>query len=245
MTTWARTSLGTVSTGELATTILPKYPKAPGTMPGVIYLHGNTGTAVEPLDPAFLALVAPIADIGHPVLSGDWGGPSAWANDTALARVTAGRTYLQASMGAKAGKVILVGTSMGGLTALAWAAANTTLVACVVAFLPVCDVSDVVTNNRASLAAVVNAAYSGGWSQATYGATHNPVTMAAAGKYAGLPMRLFYGTTDAIVLPSTITTLAASTGASTVATSIPGGHASATLAGIDPATVLTFVQAHS
>lgn len=245
MSAWASTGLGAVTVGEAYTATLAKYPKPAGTMPGVIFCHGNTGRSWDSSGADFAQVVNALADAGYPVLSGDWGGSSTWGNDTTIARITTGKAYLQASMGAKAGKIILVGASAGGQGALVWAAANPTLVSCLVGLLPVSDVNDIFVNNRAGIAANISSCYSGGWSQATYGATHNPVTIAAAGGLTALKMRLFYGTTDTIVIPSTVTTLAASAGANTVISSVPGDHVGATLASIDAATVLAFVQANS
>jgi len=245
MTAWASTASGMVTVGEYGTTLLAKYPKPAGTMPGILYCHGNTGRSFEATNPEYVGVLGGLADLGYPILSGDWGGATACGNDTALARVTAGKAYLQGTMGAKAGKIILIGTSMGGLTAMAWAAANPALVSCLVGMLPVCDLTDVHTNNRSGLAAVVNAAYGGTYSEATYGATHNPLTMAVAGKLSALKMRLFYGSTDSIALPAKATALATAAGANTVLSSVPGDHATTTLALIDAATVLAFIQANA
>lgn len=244
MSFWTRSGVGAVSVGEAYTTMLPKYPKAVGTTSGVLYCHGNGGTGPEVLVPAFSNLLSPVATVGYPVLSGDWGGVSAWANDTAISRVSTGRTYSQASLGAKSGKIVVTGASMGGLTALAWAAANPTLVSCAVLFLPVINVSDVVAYNRGGLAATVNAAYSGGWSEATYGATHNPITMAAAGKYSGLPILLFYGTTDAICLPAQAQSFATTVGANVTLVSVTGGHEMTTYAAMNSSTVLSFIESN-
>lgn len=245
MSVWSSTGLGAVSSGELYTTILPKFPRAVGTMPGVIYAHGNTSNATSAIGPDVGPVVQAIADAGYPVLSGDWGGTSTWGNDTTIARITTGRAYMQASMGARAGKVILVGGSAGGAGVLAWAAANPTLVQCIVGLLPVSDVDDIFTHNRAGIASNISSCYSGGWTQATYGATHNPVTMAAAGKFAGMPMRLFYGTTDTTVIPSTVQALAASVGSTAIISSVPGDHVGTTFQAIDAPTVVAFIRANS
>lgn len=240
MTSWASTSIGAVSAGEYATTILPKYPAATGTRAGVMWCHGNTGLSYGVLAAEYAAIMAALSDAGHPILSGDWGGGTNWGNDTSLTRLTTGRAYLQSTLGAAAGRVVLIGASMGAVTAMAWAAANPTLVHAIVGLIPVCDVTDVMTNNRGGLAADVNGAYGGAWSEATHGATHNPATIATAGGLDAVPMRHYYGTTDAIVIPSTVTTLAAA--ASATAVPVTGGHAAETIAAVSATDVLAFIQ---
>jgi pimeloyl-ACP methyl ester carboxylesterase len=239
------TGNGAVSSGENFTTLLPKYPKPAGTMPGILYLHGNTGDSFEALRPELSPVLSALVNAGYPILSGLWGGTSTWGNDTTLARITAGKTYLQGTMGAKAGKIVLIGASAGGCGAMVWASQNPTLVSCLVGLLPVSDLNDIYTNNRGSAAANLSSCYSGGWSQATYGAAHNPVTIAAAGGLSSIKMRLFNGASDATVIPSTVQTLATLAGANTVLTSVPGDHVWPTYAGIDAPTVLSFIQANA
>jgi pimeloyl-ACP methyl ester carboxylesterase len=241
----ANTGIGAVTAGENYTILSPKYPKPAGTMPGILYLHGNTGDSFETLTPQLVPIFTALSNAGYPILAGTWGGTSTWGNDTTLARISTGKTYLQSTMGAKAGKIVLIGASAGGCGAMVWASQNPTLVSCLVGMLPVSDLNDIYTNNRGSAAANLSSCYSGGWSQATYGAAHNPVTIAAAGGLSGIKMRLFNGASDATVIPSTVQALATSAGANTILTSVPGDHVWPTYAGIDPAIVLAFVLANS
>src|SRR5260370_1425282 len=67
---------------------------------------------------------------------------------------------------------------------------------------------------------------------------------AASGKYAGVPYLGYYGDSDTIVIPSTVTTLVSNIGATASAVSLSGGHAESTLAAVPPADVAAFVVAH-
>ncbi len=196
-----------VHSGEADMRILPKYPGAAGSQVGILFCHSAGSTAIEPTTPNWAAFILPLATAGHPILATDLGGTTTWGNDTVVSRITEAKAYLHSAMGAKTGKIVLVGMSMGGLAAMVWAAQNPTLVAAFVGVAAVCDVTDIVTNNRAGTAASVNSAYSGGWSQATYGAVHNPTTLAAAGSLAAIPALIFTGTEDPLVIPATVDTL--------------------------------------
>lgn len=230
--------MGAVSTGEQYLAMRPKLATAAPKV-GILYCHASNGQAAEAqYFGGVHTIVAALVSAGHPVLACELGGATTWGNDTSLARVTTARSYLQASMGARPGKVALLGLSMGGLTALAWAGANSALTAGVVGLIPVVNIADIHTSNRGGATATINAAYGGAYSDATLGATHNPQRMAAAGKYAGIPIRTYYGDSDAICVPATQTAFASSSGA--ITTRLTGGHASSTIEQIDPAEIVTF-----
>lgn len=242
MSGWTSYSVGTVNASEACLIYRPKFPPTAAKR-GIVYCHGNAGTAAEPLTAGGRDLIRGLVNAGHIVAATDLGGLSTWGNDTVISRITDLKNYLLGTLGTKPGGVVLAGQSMGGLAALDWAAANPTLVSCVVGLLPVVNLTDVHDNNRGGYQASIDAAYAGGYTEATYGATHNPTTMANAAKYAGMPLRIFYGDTDTIVLPSTVTAFATATGAT--ATSLSGGHADATVAQLDVPTTVSFVEAHS
>lgn len=218
-----------------------------GTKRGVIYCHGAGSTVGGGTDPAAepgqFAYISAAAAAGYPVFMADFGG-NAWGNAALRALIADAKTYLQGTVGAKSGTVLMMGTSMGGLNCLSYAGNNLSSVAALAVVGPVSDVQDIVTNDRGGLASSVNAAYSGGYSNATYGATCNPTVMAANGNYGSLPCKFWYGNSDAICVPSTITGLAASIGASASAVQITGGHAESTWANVPPADVVAFLDAH-
>lgn len=221
--------------------ILPKYPAADGSQVGVLFCHSAGATATEPLLESWAQFVMPLAAAGHPILATDLGGPVTWGNDTIIARITTAKAYLHASMGAKTGKVILIGMSMGAAGALAWAGANPSLVAGFVGVAPVSNITDIWNTNYTGWAPIIDTCYAGGWSEATYGAAHNPATMAAAGKYATIPTLLYSGISDPLVMPATVQYIAdhAAPGSSRVA--VVGQHTIP----VPTQPILDFVAAHT
>jgi len=212
-----------VNTGEGYVLFAPKNYQAPNTIPGHIHAHGAGNDSTEPLLAGGLnAFISGVAKQRR-VISTDMGGVQTWGNDTAIARMTAAKTFVGSQGGKISAKMSLSGLSMGGASVLAWAAQNKSLIGCMVLMIPVLDITDIVSNNRSGSAATVNACYSGGWSEGTYGATHNPYTMAVAGAYSDLPIMIVNGSTDPISVPARVSAFAAAAGNVTVRT-FAGGH---------------------
>lgn len=241
-----RTTAGTgaYATGESHMACVPSAWKADGSKMGILYLHGATYTETQIMNgvsfPALKAIISALVVAGYPVL-GIYAGGDAWGNSTAKARISDGKTYLQGTLGAKAGKIGLLGGSMGGLATLNWAKDNLSSVACAAGLVPVSDVSDIHTNNRGSLAASINTAYST-WNEGTYGATYNPHTYAATG-LAGLRWKAWYGATDTIVIPATVTDVVTAIGATASGVSVAGDHTTA-IASIAPAGVVAYFDTY-
>lgn len=211
---------------------------------GLIYLHGALGTARQMVDgvnfAALKAILNAVAAAGYPVLGVTTG--DTWGNDTAMSKIDAAKTYLQGTVGAKAGAIGLIGASHGGANMLNWAKLNLASVACAVGLVPVSDITDIHTNNRGGLAANINSSY-GTWSEATYGADHNPVTFAAAGDLAGLKYQAWGAASDIIVLPATVEAVCTSIGGTATYTQVAGDHNSS-LANMTPATIISFLDAN-
>ncbi len=239
----AGTGVVAASTEHLSA--VPEAWAADGSKMGVIYLHGATRGPEQIIDGvtygALKAIIRAVILAGYPVLAVSTG--DTWGNDTAMARIDAAKTYLQGTMGAKAGDIALMGGSMGGANVLNWCKRNLASVACAVGLVPVSDISDIHTNNRSSLAASINAAYGGSWSEATYGAARNPVTFAAAGDLAGLNYLAYGGTSDSVCLPATVEAVVTSIGGTATYTALAGTHDSA-LANVDPQDVVDFIDLH-
>lgn len=216
-----------------------------GTKMGIVYLHGATGTSRQMVDgvsqAGLKALLLAVAQAGYPVLGVSTG--DTWGNDTAMTRIDAAKTYLQTTVGAKAGSIAVMGGSMGGANVLNWCKRNLASVACAVGLVPVSDISDIHTNNRGSLASNINGAYSGGWSEATYGAARNPVTFAAAGDLAGLKYQAWAGASDSICLKATVQSVVTSIGGTAEYNEVAGEHTPA-VAAIPPASVVAFLDAN-
>lgn len=134
---------GMVCDGESDVLFTPDGP--PTGRRGVLLLHGAGGAAGyvnNPEVPGAAGLFHHLADQGFTMLSSDWGGPSTWGNDTAVARLERGRQVL-VEQGCAADKVALVGVSMGGLNALNYAVAHPGRVAAIVAIVPAADLEDI------------------------------------------------------------------------------------------------------
>lgn len=249
MTTWSTYGVGAVTSAEAYTILSPKFRPTTPRYP-VIFCHGSGGDSTWPLtatasSPSAKALVDAIVNAGFTILSCDLGGPQSWGNDTAIARITDAYTYSQTLPGVRTGKAILFGGSMGGCNAMVWAATgtNATKVAGLYGLIPVCDLSDIVTNNRSGYAATVNGCYSGGWSEATYGAAHNPITMATAGKLSTVPALIYYGADDLVCYPPRTAALITASGAE--GHSVSGGHDATFYTNVDIPHSVAWMLAHS
>jgi pimeloyl-ACP methyl ester carboxylesterase len=173
-----------------------------GEKPPLIYCHGSGDLArtlyaktaqralIRSLAKDFLVCIADL-------------GAETWGNDTVISRIAAVKAYL-AALGAD-GPAVLVGVSMGNLSAMAYARANPTQVAAIAGVIPALDLNDIHANNRGGAAAGVNTAYGGAYVQATHGPTHNPVTYAAT-LPASLPIAIWTATDDPLCVPATTTT---------------------------------------
>lgn len=242
MTALSFLSSGKINSGEAEIIIRPK--SFTGEKRGVLFVHGveaANGGAFEwqKFDPR-AQLISSIASAGYTVVSADLGGNATWGNATALARISSARNYLL-TQGVLPDQIAIIAASMGALNALCWIAANPGLASCFIGLLPVVNLTDVHANNRGGFRGTINAAYGGTYSEAANGATHNPATMAAAGKYLGVPMSLYYGESDSIVLPTTVSAFAGSAGVTCIATAIPGGHAESTIAGLNISSLISFL----
>ena len=235
--------VGGYYTGEQSIAMVPEGWLGDGTVTGIVYCHGYGADALSPMLPEqhgqFGNITALVA-AGFPVLAADLGGGSTFGNDTVIARITDAITYLHGTIGARQGKVVMFGTSMGGCNALAYAGNNPTSVFGVVAVAPVSDLQHVVDNNDGGLASAVNGCYLGGYSDATYG-NHNPQHMAASGMFT-MPVQLWQGSADTTVIPATVSTLAKTIGSQATLTWLPNGHSENTWATVDSTALIKFVQ---
>lgn len=244
MTIWTRYGAGDIASGETYIVVRPKNYTAPKR--AILYVHGvesSDGSIAWQSYAERRALFNGLAEAGHVILSCTHGGNSTWGNATVLARLTAAKNFLLGLPGVLPTKVALVGTSMGGLSSLNWAAANPSMVSCMVGIIPVVNLTDVHTNNRGGFTSAINAAYGGTYSEGSLGAAHNPNTIAAAGGFSSLPIQLWYGDSDAIVAPSTVTGFKANAGASCQAISMTGSHSEAIVSQVSLSSVLSFIAA--
>lgn len=222
MTTWSKYTDS--PPGTLAISLQPKYTSVP--KPAVLYCHAAGSIGIEIINPyaGQGVYMQRIASNGHNCFSGTHAGSQSWGNAAALTAMTASYNTLQAMPGTKPGKIALVGASMGGLCALNWAAANPTKVSCIVATIPVINVTDIKVNDRQGYGYLINAAYGGSWTEGQYGATSNPRTMATLGKFGSIPMLFFYGTQDTLCMPAEVQGFAAAVGSNVTLVPVASGH---------------------
>lgn len=191
---------------EMVTVALPRQWRRDGSRPAVIVLPGTGESWDFPLNPVVAQpLIEALTDAGFPV--GCATPANQWGNAYSRTWITAVKNYLQTSLGAKAGKIGLVGLSQGGLNALSWAGANPTLTGAVTAYITPPDLEFAASSS--GYGSSVDAAYGGDYVEATMGATFNPQTMAEAGKYGSIPIEMVYASNDDVVpfsLPSAFKT---------------------------------------
>jgi pimeloyl-ACP methyl ester carboxylesterase len=242
-----------VRASEWHTFVLPKNWQRDGSKRGVIYCHGAGQDAraaagwdkAQPNTPATnqRLLAGKIAAAGFPLVAID-AGLDAWGNDTAITAMGQAQTYLQGALGAKAGKILMLGVSMGNLTALNYTRQNRALVAAVVGIMPLSDLNHYFVNS--GNAASVNAAYGGAYSDTTNagGLWHNPTKYAAA-DLAGLAYKAWYGASDTIVPPATVTNVLSLIGGTASGVSLAGQVHGETLVGaVNADDVVAFLLAN-
>lgn len=232
--------------GEPAVSILPWDFKGDGKVMGVVACHGYGGDELELYTPDgtkgnFHAIIRAVVAAGYPVVM-CYNGGNQWGNSTAVSRVASARSYLQGTLGAKTGKVLLIGQSMGHLAVMNYASQNPANVAAVFSSMGVADLSDIHANP--SYTGTIDAAYGGTWTQSANGATSNPTTQAKAGKYAGLPWLCYHGSTDTTCPPTTQSTLQAAIGSTARRVQVSGGHNWTTVGNYNIADIVSFLQSN-
>lgn len=153
-----------------------------------------------------------VADkLWSPWVCTDLGGTKTWAGPT-ITNGTTGvvegdRAWAVSAMGAKNGKLVLVGGSMGGLNAIAFALNNPTKVAAVHASIPAFDIEYARANNVGGSKTDIEAVYGVG----TVPLANQIYTRGADFAATGVPLRIVYSTTDIYTpVASTLAFIAAS-----------------------------------
>lgn len=128
-----------------------------------------------------------------------------WGNSTHRTNISQLRTNAQTARFAS-GKVHLLGASAGGLAACNWAKNNPTLVQSLVLLIPVLNVQGVYSEDRGGFASAVGTAYGGAPPDAD-----NPADYAA--DLNGLPISVYYSTTDTVTTEAETLAFIAASGA--------------------------------
>lgn len=202
----------------------------------IIYFTGGPGDDRDFITATASGSQVPsvLAESGFPIVSAAFGGANMWGNDTSIARIGSAWTYIKSQLSPSTDKFIGVGVSKGVTALLNYAKANPSNVAAIAGFVPAVDIQDIYTNDRAGAASSISTAYGGAPPD-----DHTPAKNAAS--YTGIPIKLWYQSDDTTVIPSTVTTFAATAGATTVNTGT-GGH---TAANVDAVQVAAFLAAYA
>lgn len=167
--------------------------------PPLIYCHGATGTALKSADSLFESYVFKNLAENYVVVVGDWGG-DAFGNDIAMGHINAALAYIRANYNASNDPPVIMGSSMGGCTALNYALDND--VTAVAAIIPLTDLTKAWEENTLGLTSVINAAYGGVYDPVTEGPINDPIMFAAA-MDPTIPIALFVSTNDPYLPNST------------------------------------------
>lgn len=230
-----------IAAGEQEVSLFPRSIRP--TKAGIIYAHGSE--ASNPGGMAWLGFPGrwPImreTSARAPMICPELGGNMTWGNDTAIARMTDTYNYLQTLPGVAPGKVSILAQSMGAASAIAWAKSNAAKISRIVLMIPVINLTDV-RNSSAYYQPFIDAAYGGTYSEAAYGADHNPLTIAQSGALAGIDVQLWYGDTDTLCKPQFALQFAAALGSRCELRKMGGGHSEETVYNIDPFAVAAFL----
>ncbi|MBI3889751.1 hypothetical protein HY312_04245 [Candidatus Saccharibacteria bacterium] len=181
---------------ETVTFALPRKWTSSGTKPAIILLPGTGEGTQFPFNPTVAQpLIKALTDAGFPV--GCATPINQWGNDYCRLWISSIRTHMQTVLGARTGKIGLIGLSQGGFNVLSWAGANSTLTGAVTGYLAPPDLE--IAAGTQGYGNAVNDAYGGTYSEITMGAQYNPQTMAENGAYAGIPIELVYASNDDVV----------------------------------------------
>ncbi|MDF3280934.1 alpha/beta fold hydrolase [Gordonia sp. N1V] len=165
--------------------------------------------------PEMDAFARAITDAGYGVVTSLYGGDSGFGNAATRTQVGVIADFVQTgdnSFGTPyvgAGKLVLVGFSMGGTTTLNWAGNLATPSDRVKGFVGVNALVDI---NYSAAASAVAAAYPSGVTNST----DDPTTMAQNGKYSGISCTVCYADNDTEVPYSTMQAFGTATSATAV-----------------------------
>jgi fermentation-respiration switch protein FrsA (DUF1100 family) len=172
-----------------------KRTKVDGTVPVIICCHSHNAT-LDQYTPGVPTQVDPgwhvwmLAQAGYLLLAVEHAGIAAWSNAATMARMDDAYAYAM-TLGAKTGKVGIIGWSMGGLTALNWIKRNPTLVGASWLWAPVTDLDWART--QSTWGTEITAAYPSG--SAGYNIHDEP----ASWRGISVPINVAHAPDDAVV----------------------------------------------
>lgn len=169
-------------------------------------------------------VVGPMAAFGGRIVIGGWLGNQAFGNDTFISRVNAALAVIGAT------RAHMFGVSMGGGSAVRYAALNPDKTASIMCIVPMADMSAIYNSNRLGLRSDIGTAWGVTYptplpSQADLTGVQAPLVAAH-----GTPRRVLYSTADTSTLPAEVEAMAAAMGITPQVIDTTSGHTEATLA---------------
>jgi pimeloyl-ACP methyl ester carboxylesterase len=220
--------------------VVPRGFKS-GSKPPVIWCPGHGAAADQGYAENYTADVArAICAAGYPLLCIDAGASvqPQWGNATALACIDDAIAYAQSTLGAATGKAHVMGFSMGGLAALAYATANPSKVRSVLLVCPGVDMDYYYSHGFADTAT----AYGSFSAMEAALPLHSPQQIAANGNLPNVPIKMFYTTDDTTAVTALQLTFASTAGAAVQVESMgTGGHSPLPLS---PSDAVAFLNAN-
>lgn len=231
--------IGAYMAGEGSCVLYDRAHRLDGSKRGCLYFWGRGNQAWQALSRVYWnGIQRDFAEEGMPVASGDLGSMTHWGSPTAVARTESLRAWAATRGLFSPNKVVLFGVSMGALAALNYARAYPTKVAAIVLVTPVVSLSyyhD--THNGGSEAAQIETAYGG---LAAYQAalpTSDPTAYIAS---LGIPIKVWYSTSDPDIPVSLVQSFATAANAETASLGAVD-HSAGALTGPE---VMKFFRSH-
>ncbi|AYR02833.1 hypothetical protein J1765_gp25 [Gordonia phage Gaea] len=194
---------------EVVTVAAPRRWRADGSRVALVLAEGYTNDPLVMYRPAQLQpVVEAVTAAGFLVVNAQLG-VNAFGNDLAQQRIDALVEFARSEYGADPDRVALAGFSMGAMNVLSWAGTTDDEVALVHVWCPATDQAWMYA--QPSWAPALDTAYDGEWTTADL-AGHDPLTLAQAGAYADVPLRVEYATDDATIPAARVEAFAAAAG---------------------------------
>jgi hypothetical protein len=208
-------ALGGYVAAEASSATYARLYRPDATKRPIIYFTGGPGDARDYLTATSSgSQIGPSLAESVPVISAAFGGGNQWGNDTSQTRIGQLWTYVKSQLGTKTDKFVGIGVSKGMTALLNYTRANPGNVAALLGIVPAVNVSDIHDNNRGGNQASIDTAYGAAW--AANAATHDPALNTTTHASQAIPMKLIYGDSDTVVIPSTVTAFASAVGATAV-----------------------------
>lgn len=132
----------------------------------------------------------------------------AWANDSAMADVDAAISYMASTTGVRSDRVLILGASMGGATAIRYTLNNPSKVAACVGIIPLTNLVGFYNNNVGGAQPQIATA----WGVTAPAALPAAADIQSQAANLAVPTQLYYSGSDATINPADTTAFAAAAG---------------------------------